>query len=259
MCDNDIFLSMSAATEVATSPLRELRVLSGLHQGAALTLPNDTATVGSDTNCTVVLLDEGVRPVHLTLRWIDGIGWTQPEEPGLAITKVLRVGPVWLSIVTPHTPWVTLDQLLSESTSTATLNPMDVATVCQTPAKFPRRSSVRLALLALLVSSVCLLMFVLSKYQTQTISTSVAVTEASAVIDVPYTPLHKSAISAATVRPPDSPSEDVLAVVNGKTGFALMRNGQRVYIGESVGGFVLLEIQGSTAIWRSRSAPIDSE
>ena len=259
MREDDIFLSMSADNEVTTSPFRELRVLSGLHQGAALTLANDTVTLGSDTNSTVVLLDEGVRPVHLTLRWEDGIGWTQAEEPGLAIAKPLRVGPVWLSIVTQHTPWVDLDQLLSESTSIASPNPMDVTTVYRTPAMFPHRFSARWALLAVLVSSVFLLVFLLHKNQTQAISTSVTASAVSAVVDVPHTRPQKPANSAATLRAMDSPSEDVLAVVSGKVGFALMRNGQRVYIGESVGGFVLAEIQGSTAIWRNRSAPIDSE
>lgn len=259
MPDNDIFMSMSADNEVSVTSLRELRVLSGLHQGAALTLSNDTVTVGSDTNCTVVLLDEGVSPLHATLCWIDGVGWAQAEAPGLAITNPLRVGPVWLSIVAPHTPWVDLDQLLSESASTASASPADVATVYQAPAASPHRRTVRWALSTILVSSALLLVLALNKQQTPEIPTPVAATAAPEGVESRHTPPRQAAMGAAAVRALDNPSDDVLAVVNGNMGFVLMRNGQRVYLGESVGGFVLIEIQGSTAVWRFRSSSIDTE
>lgn len=92
----------------AAAHRHELRVVRGLHQGAALPLLDDRVTVGCDENGDVVLLDDGVLPLHLALiRTQDG-GWVNESTAapvpfgawitmGSAAIVVCEVNAAWQS------------------------------------------------------------------------------------------------------------------------------------------------------------------
>lgn len=97
----------------------ELRILSGLHRGAALPLDEDTVVIGSDESSGVVLLDPGIEPAHASLRktsegWalspLDGdvLGSDTNEhlqsldlQPG----EFGRIGRVWITVVDSEAGW----------------------------------------------------------------------------------------------------------------------------------------------------------
>ncbi|WP_426162334.1 FHA domain-containing protein [Pseudoduganella sp. R-34] len=100
----------------------ELRVLSGLHAGAALPLTEEAVVVGSDTACDVILLDPDVAPQHLSLRWVDGQWLAEPGSgadvadlagrplhAGSALAPGLpfRIGQAWLMLSPADAPWET--------------------------------------------------------------------------------------------------------------------------------------------------------
>lgn len=252
MDDEDIFVTMSADNENATSPLRELRVLTGLHKGAALTLSSELVTIGSDAECTVVLLDEGVQPLHLSLRWIADKGWVQSDSPEVPLTAPLRAGPVWLSIAAPQSPWIDPNLLQSAPPSHSAVGPISPSFVNAYHAQSigQRHVTRRWALLGVSLSCVLLLVMTLldidsdsandqRPYHSPVNTNADAQVPAQAVLSAPAVPLL------------EAPDKDVIAVVGGRTGFVLMRNGQRVYVGEAFGQFVLVDVQNAHPTWRS--------
>ncbi|PUE49826.1 hypothetical protein B9Z45_15520 [Limnohabitans sp. 2KL-17] len=241
----------------AKDALRELRVLSGLHKGAALTLSFETVTIGSDPNCTVVLLDAGVKPLHASLQWLDGKGWAQADSPEFALTSPWRVGPVWLSVVAPESPWTNLDLLHSESASNAAVNQIFAAA----PPGFRHRPSThrlrRWALLSICICSVLLLLITLAGLHTDT-QPNTATTAAAGIVQS-AAPINEQTQQPtapfSSAPPPEDPSKDVVAVVNGTSEFVLMRDGQRIYVGEALGDFILVSVQNAAPIWRSTLHP----
>lgn len=243
----------------AKDPLSELRVLSGLHKGAALTLSFETVTIGSDPNCTVVLLDEGVKPLHASLQWIDGKGWTQADSPEFALTGPWRAGPVWLSVVAPGSPWTDLDLLQSENASNAAVNQIFAAE----PPGFRHRSSThrlrRWALLSTCICSMLLLLIALTGLHTETQpNTDTAAGTVQTAASINEQPQQPSAF-ISSVPLPEDPNKDVVAVVNGMSEFVLMRNGQRIYVGEALRDFVLVSVQDAAPIWRYSLDPSTEE
>lgn len=102
----------------------ELRVLTGLHQGAALLLIDDEVVLGSAPQCDVVLLDEGIAPRHLHILLREG-GWAwkthgeggqlgdvyapdaSPDGTPALLNRGsrLRVANVWLMLAGVADPW----------------------------------------------------------------------------------------------------------------------------------------------------------
>lgn len=97
----------------------ELRVLNGLHEGAALPLSGDRWTLGNASGCELQLCDNGIKPHHCLLTH-SAEGWLiTPQEGSLcnrdgeAITAPLLLQPgdiftlvgVWLSLSDASTPW----------------------------------------------------------------------------------------------------------------------------------------------------------
>jgi hypothetical protein len=260
MADEDIFVTMSSDNEHATSSLRELRVLTGLHKGAALTLSFGLVTIGSDAECTVVLLDEGVKPLHLSLQWISDKGWVQTDFPDAPLTVPLRAGPVWLSVVAPNSPWIDSELLQigqsDQSALSTTVSPA-VSNVRHVQSIPPWHVMRHWALFGVCIS--CVLLLVIT-------GTDVGMGVAAGPSAFPPT-VHtntEAQVPAQTISPPpagpslEPPDKDVIAVVGGKTGFVLMRNGQRVYVGEAFGQFVLVDVQNAHQTWRSNlSTSID--
>ncbi|CAM3620954.1 type III secretion system inner membrane ring subunit SctD [Bordetella flabilis] len=88
----------------------ELRVLTGLHRGARCPV-QDGATIGSDTECDIVLADAGIA-AHAAAIHIGPAAWClRPagEETGadtpLAFNAAGRIGTVSLTVSTVDTPW----------------------------------------------------------------------------------------------------------------------------------------------------------
>lgn len=97
----------------------ELRVLSGLHRGAALPLTGGEWSIGSSSGTDLALYDPGIEDSHCLLRRVDGI-WSLDRKDGLVTDneghKVDAISPlqpdtpfalsgVWLSVVSANTEW----------------------------------------------------------------------------------------------------------------------------------------------------------
>lgn len=97
----------------------ELRVLDGLHQGAALPLFGEQWTIGAHTDADLVLSDPGIAERHACLWLIDGV-WSVQAEAGLlrgadgqvlaqiarlALNGVFSVGNVRLCVSLADEPW----------------------------------------------------------------------------------------------------------------------------------------------------------
>lgn len=115
-----------ACEERARESRPELRILSGLHRGAAIYPGKASLSVGSDPGCDIVLLDEGVQGEHLVLEplstpghptWqvfvsdraaratdAQGSDWTSGAT--LAEGELIGLGEVWLCITPANAPWM---------------------------------------------------------------------------------------------------------------------------------------------------------
>jgi len=98
----------------------ELRILSGLHAGAALPIGQEPVQLGSAEDCDVILLDPDILPHHLLLRregtaWLaepaagaplhDRRGAAVPGGAPLQPAHPLRAGRVWLVLCAASAPW----------------------------------------------------------------------------------------------------------------------------------------------------------
>lgn len=97
----------------------ELRVLTGLHRGAALPLTGGEWSIGSSSGTDLALYDPGIKDRHCLLRRVDEI-WSLTRKEGLVTDneghKVDAISPlqpgtpfalsgVWLSVVSANTEW----------------------------------------------------------------------------------------------------------------------------------------------------------
>jgi type III secretion protein D len=135
-------------------PELELRVLSGIHQGAALLLVDDGLVVGSDPDGDVVLLDEGVQPRHLRVVRHDG-GWfcegadgavvTSAEghsvEGRIEVTRALRlqIASVWLAFCALGDPWDAAPSAPMAPSASEPLAPPASSAIAQPPRRTSKR------------------------------------------------------------------------------------------------------------------------
>ncbi len=113
---------------------RQLRILSGLHQGAAVTLEHEErCLIGSDAQCSVVLLDRQVAPRHCVVQ-IDDFGLTCRAidapvllgERQLAASEVakiedftlIRCGEAALAVGPPQGDWTIAERAVQARTIT---------------------------------------------------------------------------------------------------------------------------------------------
>lgn len=90
----------------ATQAQLELRVVSGLHQGAALPLLDDQVTVGSGDDCDVILLDDDVQSTHLTLIRAENGSWmTAPDQQAIDLGRAIAIGRAAIMICEVGSPW----------------------------------------------------------------------------------------------------------------------------------------------------------
>jgi type III secretion protein D len=97
----------------------ELRVLDGLHQGAALPLFGEQWCIGADPEVDLALSDPGIAPRHMQLRHV-GQRWSVQAEEGLvqdadglivarigdlALNAAFSIGNVRLCITHADQPW----------------------------------------------------------------------------------------------------------------------------------------------------------
>jgi type III secretion protein D len=102
----------------------ELRVLTGLHQGAALPLVGEQWAIGSDAEQDLALHDPGVEPLHCRLqrqgeRWVlnaaDGNIWDEEGHPhattALMPNTAFVLGSVWLCVSPAEDAWPSVPAL----------------------------------------------------------------------------------------------------------------------------------------------------
>ncbi|MEE4071182.1 FHA domain-containing protein [Pseudomonas viridiflava] len=102
-----------------TDKLYELRVLTGLHRGAALPLNGEQWSIGSSAGADLALYDPGIKNRHCTLRLVDET-WSLASSEGPvtdseghkveAISQLepgtpFAVNGVWLSVISANTEW----------------------------------------------------------------------------------------------------------------------------------------------------------
>lgn len=96
----------------------ELRVMSGLHRGAALPLVGDHWTVGAADDADLVLFDPGIEPYHLRIsldeqwqiqclagRLCDAQGRAHQTMEGLEANTLFSAAGIWCCITPAQTPW----------------------------------------------------------------------------------------------------------------------------------------------------------
>jgi type III secretion protein D len=88
----------------------ELRVLAGLHEGARCTA-RDGALIGSDTQCDVVLGDDGIAPEAARL-WLGDECWrlsahddSADATPELPFGAAFPLGPIHITVARTGDPW----------------------------------------------------------------------------------------------------------------------------------------------------------
>ncbi|OEC35415.1 type III secretion protein D [Pseudomonas cuatrocienegasensis] len=102
----------------------ELRVLTGLHRGAALPLNGDQWCIGSSSEADLALYDPGIKDSHCMLRLVDST-WSLASSEGpvtdseghkIEGTTELEPGTpfalngVWLSVLSANTEWPPEDE-----------------------------------------------------------------------------------------------------------------------------------------------------
>ncbi|MDX6915033.1 FHA domain-containing protein [Pectobacterium carotovorum] len=137
----------------------ELRVLTGLHRGAALPLCGNAWRIGAADDADLVLYDPGIAPYHGQLEKTAD-GWTLSAQDGalcnaeghtiehidaLPPGTPFALGEIWLCIVAADTPWPDDSETpptVEENVSSADMpidEPSDhVAAPIPTPASTPR-------------------------------------------------------------------------------------------------------------------------
>lgn len=99
--------------------LHELRVLTGLHRGAALPLTGEQWSIGSSSSADLALYDPGIKDHHCLLQRIDDT-WSLMRKEGVItdseghrVDEIAMLKPgtpfalngVWLSVVSANTEW----------------------------------------------------------------------------------------------------------------------------------------------------------
>ena len=103
----------------------ELRVLTGLHQGAALPLVGEQWAIGSDTDLDLALQDSGVEHLHCRLQrrgqaWmLDAADGAIHDEEGhahaateLMLNRAFVLGSVWLCVSPAEDAWPNLPAII---------------------------------------------------------------------------------------------------------------------------------------------------
>lgn len=225
----------------------ELRVLQGMHTGAALRLVDQAVSIGSDPGCDVLLLDAGVLPRHLTLEQDEAQGWrvlSQGEE--LPLHAPIPVGEAVLMVTWAHRAWH------SDPVSGLQQGPD------KTPSSAPQ-SHARLkwiaagclcALFAAVVWSVAALLAPVPRPPAHTAEVRTLQTlneTASAIETLADQPVQAEAESPAL-------PFKIRQIVLGPVSFVVLDDGRRVFEGQWVQDHQLQAIRAGEMVWAGRDA-----
>ena len=98
----------------------ELRILSGLHRGAAMPLDDEALLMGASEYADIVLVDPGIEPKHAKISRTES-GWVLSAEGGdlyapdrfdpqelvnIEPGGFARVGQIWITVAEEGEPWV---------------------------------------------------------------------------------------------------------------------------------------------------------
>lgn len=246
-------------------PALELRVVQGLHEGAALRLLPPVITVGSDEACDVVLLDLGVRPRHLELVFDDLTGWVVASAgTALPLDSPIAVGEAMIIVTSPrqawHLPKLRDDQRVDTGqTEPLTGKPPEAAflTKDNPPDRLPRvmSNSTRTSLLLMLLLLMSLLgIWFLSGWSlgvgrqksspAQTPAASLPLREFSSLRTVPVQD-EQFPPQQANIQSP----VDLQGVVMGPVSYVVLSDGRRLYEGQSLAGWRLESIRSTEIVW----------
>ncbi|MCX5590262.1 type III secretion system inner membrane ring subunit SctD [Alcaligenes endophyticus] len=102
------------------SPTYELRILSGLHQGATAPI-SSVLRLGQSNDCDILLADPDLPPEPVVISCQEQ-GWRVGESELIAFNQVVQWGAISITVATPQQPWPVLpipttSSSLSESDS----------------------------------------------------------------------------------------------------------------------------------------------
>jgi hypothetical protein len=254
-------------TPDATShlPALELRVVQGLHEGAALRLLPPVITVGSDETCDVILLDPGVRPRHLQLVFDDVNGWlVESTGTALPLDSPIAVGEAMIIVTSPRQAWHAPESRPDREEDAGQSSPVmdtsheiESATTGTHAARIPRAMSNRtrtsLVLMLLLLMSLLGLWLLsgwrlgVGRQQSIPVQTSVA-----SLTLREFSPVRK--VQALGEQPTPTqldiqPPFALQGVVMGPVSYVVLSDGRRLYEGQSHAGWRLESIRSAEIVW----------
>ncbi|HSV44210.1 MAG TPA: type III secretion system inner membrane ring subunit SctD [Ramlibacter sp.] len=120
----------------------ELRILSGIHQGASAALAGTGLLIGGAPECDIVLADAGVHARHARLEPGEG-GWcllaAQGAQEGAPVLLqpgvAAMVGPVTVTVDAPGAPWPEPEQLKLAQAVASAAEPADAPPALTTAAE----------------------------------------------------------------------------------------------------------------------------
>ena len=246
-------------------PALELRVVQGLHEGAALRLLPPAMTVGSDEACDVVLLDPGVRPRHLQLVYDELKGWLEASTgTALPLDSPIAVGEAMIIVTSPRQAWSVSEPRIDPRTGNEQSEAvMDKPHEAESSASFTRAgllpramsSQTRTSLVLMLLLLLSLLgLWLLSGWSlgvgrqkptlAQTSATSLPLREFSPV-RAAQAQDEQPALQPMDIQPPFP----LQGVVMGPVSYVVLSDGRRLYEGQSHAGWRLESIRSAEIVW----------
>ncbi|MDQ0083801.1 type III secretion protein D [Variovorax boronicumulans] len=140
----------------------ELRILSGIHRGAAMSLIDEPVALGCHPDCDVVLLDAGIQALHLRVVQRDAKWWAEPvdgascklangQNLGVAVAiepkLALCAADVWIAFASIDAPWDPPPESIASKPEEAAVTTSASARLPGQAAPAKRHRPMRLALL----------------------------------------------------------------------------------------------------------------
>jgi hypothetical protein len=247
----------------------ELRMVHGLHAGAALRLLPPKVTLGSDERCDVVLLDPGVQAQHLALVHDDLLGWSiESSGQGLSLNTPMPIGEAVFIVCSPEQAWLLPHEWQAMLTSAqAPVEPSWVDAVPTESAAFESAPAERKLVAGARSMSmqtrtrlvlVLLLLFLLALWWLSGWGLGVS-SRPSIRAPMPSDALkYREPLNQALPRPvpevpladrDDRPPVPIQGIVMGPVSYVMLADGRRLYEGQSVAHWRLESIRATEVVW----------